>query len=68
MKQGRVGEAKETLRRVKSAVADGPRDLDSHLKAYDRAQQMLWDLNYFIRLKKVVCSMLVKKKVFTHVK
>ena len=25
MKQGRIGEAKETLRRVKPAVADGPR-------------------------------------------
>lgn len=44
MKQGRVGEAKETLRRVKPAVVDGPRGVDSHLKAYERAQQMLRDL------------------------
>ncbi|OMO55782.1 Tetratricopeptide-like helical [Corchorus capsularis] len=44
MKQGRIGEAKETLRRVKPAVADGPRGVDSHLKAYERAQQMLMDL------------------------
>ncbi|CAH9105815.1 unnamed protein product [Cuscuta europaea] len=44
MKQGRVGEAKETLRRVKPAVSDGPRGVDSHLKAYERAQQMLQDL------------------------
>ncbi|KAI5581932.1 hypothetical protein BDE02_07G051200 [Populus trichocarpa] len=44
MKQGRISEAKETLRRVKPAVADGPRGVDSHLKAYERAQQMLNDL------------------------
>lgn len=44
MKQGRITEAKETLRRVKPAVADGPRGMDSHLKAYERAQQMLGDL------------------------
>ncbi|PSS29983.1 Protein POLLENLESS 3-LIKE like [Actinidia chinensis var. chinensis] len=44
MKQGRIGEAKETLRQVKPAVADGPRGVDSHLKAYERAQQMLRDL------------------------
>ncbi|KAJ8771107.1 hypothetical protein K2173_023432 [Erythroxylum novogranatense] len=44
MKQGRITEAKETLRRVKPAVADGPRGIDSHLKAYERAQQMLKDL------------------------
>lgn len=44
MKQGRIGEAKETLRRVKPAVVDGPRGVDSHLKAYERAQQMLKDL------------------------
>ncbi|PIN00930.1 hypothetical protein CDL12_26561 [Handroanthus impetiginosus] len=44
MKQGRIAEAKETLRRVKPAVADGPRGVDSHLKAYERAQQMLRDL------------------------
>ncbi|KAK8653091.1 hypothetical protein V6N13_127106 [Hibiscus sabdariffa] len=44
MKQGRITEAKETLRRVKPAVADGPRGVDSHLKAYERAQQMLSDL------------------------
>ncbi|KAL3525249.1 hypothetical protein ACH5RR_013621 [Cinchona calisaya] len=44
MKQGRIVEAKENLRRVKPAVADGPRGIDSHLKAYERAQQMLRDL------------------------
>ncbi|KAE8693477.1 Protein POLLENLESS 3-LIKE 2 [Hibiscus syriacus] len=44
MKQGRITEAKETLRRVKPAVADGLRGVDSHLKAYERAQQMLKDL------------------------
>ncbi|XP_065857030.1 protein POLLENLESS 3-LIKE 2 [Euphorbia lathyris] len=44
MKQGRLTEAKETLRRVKPAVLDGPRGVDSHLKAYERAQQMLNDL------------------------
>lgn len=44
MKQGRISEAKETLRRVKPAVLDGPRGVDSHLKAYERAQQMLLDL------------------------
>ncbi|KAG9136902.1 hypothetical protein Leryth_026609 [Lithospermum erythrorhizon] len=44
MKQGRISEAKDTLRRVKPAVADGPRGVDSHLKAYERAQQMLKDL------------------------
>ncbi|XP_050375472.1 protein POLLENLESS 3-LIKE 2 [Argentina anserina] len=44
MKQGRITEAKENLRRVKPAVADGPRGTDSHLKAYERAQQMLKDL------------------------
>ncbi|XP_059644517.1 protein POLLENLESS 3-LIKE 2 [Cornus florida] len=44
MKQGRITEAKETLRRVKPAVVDGPRGVDSHLKAFERAQQMLQDL------------------------
>ncbi|KAG6394415.1 hypothetical protein SASPL_144999 [Salvia splendens] len=44
MKQGRIGEAKDTLRRVKPAIIDGPRGVDSHLKAYERAQQMLRDL------------------------
>ncbi|KAJ9564547.1 LOW QUALITY PROTEIN: hypothetical protein OSB04_000513 [Centaurea solstitialis] len=44
MKQGRLGEAKDTLRLVKPAVVDGPRGVDSHLKAYERAQQMLRDL------------------------
>ncbi|GAB4847553.1 hypothetical protein Ancab_026614 [Ancistrocladus abbreviatus] len=44
MKQGRITEAKETLRLVEPAVADGPRGVDSHLKAYERAQQMLQDL------------------------
>nr|VDD55124.1 unnamed protein product [Brassica oleracea] len=41
MKQGRINEAKEMLRLVKPAVVDGPRGVDSHLKDYERAQQML---------------------------
>ncbi|CAL0330793.1 unnamed protein product [Lupinus luteus] len=45
MKQGRISEAKETLYRVKKPVVnDGPKGSDSHLKAYERAQQMLEDL------------------------
>lgn len=44
MKQGRITEAKENLRKVKPAVVDGPRGTDSHLKAYERAQHMLKDL------------------------
>ncbi|XP_075475078.1 protein POLLENLESS 3-LIKE 2-like [Primulina tabacum] len=44
MKQGRIDEAKETLQRVKPAVTEGPRGVTSHLKAYERAQQMLQDL------------------------
>ncbi|XP_073272989.1 protein POLLENLESS 3-LIKE 2-like [Primulina huaijiensis] len=44
MKQGRIAEAKETLQRVKPAGTNGPRGVDSHLKAYERAQQMLLDL------------------------
>ncbi|KAI3986415.1 hypothetical protein MKX01_037697 [Papaver californicum] len=44
MKQGRIAEAKETLLRVRPAMADGPRGVDSHPKAFERAQQMLEDL------------------------
>ncbi|KAK1297342.1 hypothetical protein QJS10_CPB15g00427 [Acorus calamus] len=44
MKQGRIVEAKETLRRVRPAMVDGPRGVDSHLKAFERAQEMLHDL------------------------
>ncbi|XP_047311885.1 protein POLLENLESS 3-LIKE 2-like [Impatiens glandulifera] len=44
MKQGRIREAKDTLKRVNPAVSDGPRGIESHLKAYERAQQMLRDL------------------------
>lgn len=40
MKQGRITEVKETLRRVKQALMDGPRGMDTHLKAYERAQQI----------------------------
>ena len=43
MKQGRIAEAKETLGRVKPVIADGPKGSNSHLKAYERAQQMLKD-------------------------
>ncbi|KAE9597889.1 hypothetical protein Lal_00029567 [Lupinus albus] len=45
MKQGRISEAKETLYRVKPpTIVDGPRGSESHMKAYERAQQMLKDL------------------------
>lgn len=44
MKQGRVTAAKETLKRVRPAMTDGPRGVDSHLKAFERAQEMLRDL------------------------
>ncbi|KAG0453252.1 hypothetical protein HPP92_025916 [Vanilla planifolia] len=45
MKQGRLGEAKETLKKVTPAVAsDGLRGGDSHLKAFERAKGMLHDL------------------------
>lgn len=51
MKQGRVAEAKDTLRQVRPAVADGPRGVDSHLKAFERAQEMLRDLESEIMIK-----------------
>lgn len=41
MKQGRIVETKETLRRVKPVVVDGPIGMDSHVKAYEKAQQLL---------------------------
>ncbi|RWV91910.1 hypothetical protein BHE74_00024005 [Ensete ventricosum] len=44
MKQGRIPEAKETLKRVRPAVVDSLRGADSHLKAFERAQEMLRDL------------------------
>ncbi|THU64653.1 hypothetical protein C4D60_Mb01t28730 [Musa balbisiana] len=44
MKQGRIAEAKETLKRVRPAVVDSVRGADSHLKAFERAQEMLRDL------------------------
>ncbi|KAL0928146.1 hypothetical protein M5K25_000013 [Dendrobium thyrsiflorum] len=45
MKQGRITEANATLKQVRPAVAgDGIRGADSHLKAFDRAQEMLRDL------------------------
>ncbi|OAY71607.1 protein POLLENLESS 3-LIKE 2-like [Ananas comosus] len=44
MKQGRIAEAKETLRQVTPAVIDSLRGPDSHLKAFERAQEMLRDL------------------------
>ncbi|XP_068645608.1 protein POLLENLESS 3-LIKE 2-like [Aristolochia californica] len=44
MKQGRISEAKDTLRQVRPAMGDGPRGVDSHLKAFERAQEMLRDL------------------------
>lgn len=44
MKQRRIAEAKETLKQVRPAVVDCLRGADSHLKAYERAQEMLRDL------------------------
>ena len=44
MKQGRVLEAKDVLKQVRPAGVDGLRGADSHLKAYERAQEMLRDL------------------------
>uniref|UniRef100_A0A0D9XG37 Uncharacterized protein n=1 Tax=Leersia perrieri TaxID=77586 RepID=A0A0D9XG37_9ORYZ len=45
MKQGRVLEAKDVLKQVRPAAGvDGLRGADSHLKAYERAQEMLRDL------------------------
>jgi hypothetical protein len=41
MKQGRVLEAKDVLKQVRPAGVDGLRGADSHLKAYERAQEML---------------------------
>lgn len=35
---------RDTLRRVKPAVAEGPRHVDSHLKVYESGQQMSQDL------------------------
>ncbi|CAA0816413.1 Protein POLLENLESS 3-LIKE 2 [Striga hermonthica] len=63
MKQGRIGEAKETLRRVKPAVADGPRGVDSHLKAYERAQEMLKDLESEM-MNKGGCDRVQQRKLF----
>ncbi|GLJ24574.1 hypothetical protein SUGI_0469540 [Cryptomeria japonica] len=44
MKQGRIVEAKAMLRCVKPASSEGPWGLDSHLKSYERAQEMLKEL------------------------
>ncbi|CAD6224028.1 unnamed protein product [Miscanthus lutarioriparius] len=44
MKQGRVLEAKDVLKQVRPAAVDGLRGADSHLKAHERAQEMLRDL------------------------
>ena len=44
MKQGRIAEAKETLKQVRPATINEFRGADSHLKAYERAQEMLRDL------------------------
>ncbi|EYU30806.1 hypothetical protein ABFS82_08G209100 [Erythranthe guttata] len=63
MKQGRIGEAKENLRRVKPAVSDGPRGVDSHLKAYERAQQMLRDLESEM-MSRVGCDRVEQSKLF----
>ncbi|GFP99574.1 protein pollenless 3-like 2 [Phtheirospermum japonicum] len=64
MKQGRIKEAKETLRRVKPAVADGPRGVDSHLKAYERAQEMLRDLESEMMNKGVGGDRVQQRKLF----
>eukprot|EP01018_Ginkgo_biloba_P030665 Gb_29997 [translate_table: standard] len=44
MNQGRVSEAKTMLQSVKAASANGPWGLDSHLKSYERAQEMLREI------------------------
>ncbi|GLJ36921.1 hypothetical protein SUGI_0746440 [Cryptomeria japonica] len=44
MHRGRGFEAKSMLQNVKPASANGPCGLDSHLKSYERAQEMLRDL------------------------
>ncbi|KAH9326883.1 hypothetical protein KI387_007061, partial [Taxus chinensis] len=44
MHQGRTVEAKTILQNVKPASANVPEGLDSHLKSYERAQEMLRDL------------------------
>ena len=44
MKQDSRAWAKENLRLVKPALANGAKGIDSHLKGYERAQQMLRDL------------------------
>lgn len=49
MKQGRVSEAKDTLKQVKPAHSNALRGADSHLKAYERAQEMLGDLECRLR-------------------
>ncbi|KAH7423932.1 hypothetical protein KP509_12G081700 [Ceratopteris richardii] len=44
MKQGRIVEAKAMLKSVKPASSDSPWGSDSHLKSYERAQQMLQEI------------------------
>ena len=44
LKQGKIADAKETLMKVRPAMADGPRGVESHLKAFERAQEMLLEL------------------------
>lgn len=63
MKQGRVGEAKKILMQVKPAVTDGPRGMDSHLKAYERAQQMLKDLESEA-LRRIMLNQAEQSKLF----
>ncbi|KAI5081891.1 hypothetical protein GOP47_0001634 [Adiantum capillus-veneris] len=44
MKQGRLREAKTMLKSVKPAFSDSPWGSDSHLKSFERAQQMLSEM------------------------
>ncbi|MCO5560929.1 hypothetical protein L7F22_014549 [Adiantum nelumboides] len=44
MKQGRLREAKTMLKSVKPAAGDSPWGSDSHLKSFERAQQMLKEM------------------------
>eukprot|EP00250_Pteridium_aquilinum_P018399 c24069_g1_i1 orf=183-1964(+) len=44
MKQGRLKEAKAMLQSVKPASGDSPWGSDSHLKSFERAQQMLKEM------------------------
>ncbi|KAK8914166.1 hypothetical protein KSP39_PZI023628 [Platanthera zijinensis] len=66
MKQGKVTEAKEILRQVSPAMpGDGFRGGDSHLKAFERAQEMLRDLEAKLENNPVkACGWLNQARIF----